>query len=135
MKSVKYIAQIAAGAVMAVLVMLWQGLDDAQTAADRLKIISDGFAVSGLLYTAMGVLIWVSTTGFFDIFAYAIRKGAHVLIPGMVKDDHTGYYEYQQGKKEARAKGETAGRKSTLFVGLLFFALSLLFTLLWYYWN
>ena len=127
MKSVKYIAQIAAGAVMAVLVMLWQGLGDAQTAADRLKIISDGFAVSGLLYTAMGVLIWVSTTGFFDIFAYAIRKGAHVLIPGMVKDD--------QGKKEARAKGETAGRKSTLFVGLLFLALSLLFTLLWYYWN
>lgn len=127
----KYIAQIAAGAVMAVLVMIWQGLGEAQ-AADRIRIISDGLAVSGLLYMAMGVLIWVSTTGFFDIFAYAIRKGAHVLIPGILKDEVSGYYEYHVGKRELRESAGAAGKKSTLLVGVLFVMLSLVFTVIWY---
>lgn len=128
----KYVAQLAAGAVMAALVMSWQGVMNAQNTADRIKIISDGFAVPGLLYMALGVLILVSTTGFFDLFAYAVRKGAHVLIPGMIKDDLSDYYAYHVGKRELREKEGTGGKKSTLLVGVFFVLLSLLFSMLWY---
>ena len=86
MKKAKYAASLISGLLLAFAVMWLRGLFSAESAADTVMAVSDGFAVAGLLFFGIGSLMWVSTTGFFDIFAFALRKGAHAIIPGMVGD-------------------------------------------------
>lgn len=129
MKHKKILIQIAVGAVLAFLIMWGRGLFSAETAADRVLVVCDGCTVTAFLYLGMGALLWVSDTGFFDIFAYAVQKGAHALIPGRIHDNLPAYYDYKMQKQEKRK--QRVGR-STLFTGLLFLIISILLTAVWY---
>lgn len=129
MKGIKYIVQTALGLVLSFGVMYYQGLFEADTAADRIRIVCDGFSVTALLFLSMGFIVWVSTTGFFDIFGYALKKGAHALVPGLVREDVQDFYEYKlerQGDRKKRGEG------STLLVGLGFLLAGLILTGIWY---
>lgn len=87
------------------------------------RYLSDGFFVAGLLLTGIGALIWVSSTGFFDIFIYGF-KSLLVLFTALVKPkDHPTFYEY----KLSREKGRRKGSCFILFVGLFFLALAYVF--------
>lgn len=129
MKRIKYIVQAVLGLLLSFGVMFYRGLFQAGNAGDRIMIICDGFTVTALLFISVGFLLWVSTTGFFDIFGYAVRKGAHSLIPGLVRDNLSGYYEYKLEKESER---KDRGAKSTLIVGAAFLAVSLALTAVWY---
>lgn len=128
MKYAKYIVQTLLGLVLSVGVMFYQGLFEAKSGADRILIICDGFTVTALLFLSMGIILWVATTGFFDIFGYALRKGAHALIPGLVRDELPGFYEYKLEKQEER---KTKGEKSMLLIGAAFLLVSLALTAVW----
>lgn len=130
MKRAKFAAQLLTGLLMAFVVMGVRGLFDPETTlSGKVMAISDGFSVTGLLYIGMGSLMWVSTTGLFDIFAYAVRKGAHGLIPGMVKDTDGDYYSYKMDKKEKR---KPFSGMSSLVTGAVFVIISVIFTVVWY---
>lgn len=132
MKYIKYIVQAALGLALSVGVMYYRGLFEAQSGADKIMIISDGFTVTALLFLSMGILVWISTTGFFDIFGYAFRKGAHALIPGLGAGDKlTGFYEYKLKKQEERETKEK-GEKSMLLVGAVFLLAGIVATFFWY---
>ena len=129
MKAIKYIVQTALGLVLSFGVMYYQGLFEAATAADRIRIVCDGFSVTALLFFSMGFIVWVSTTGFFDIFGYALKKGAHALVPGLVRKDVQDFYEYKLEKQGGRKK---RGEGSTLLLGLGFLLAGLILTGVWY---
>lgn len=128
MKYAKYIVQTLLGLLLSVGVMFYQGLFEAESAADRIMLICDGFTVTALLFLSMGVILWVATTGFFDIFGYALRKGAHALVPGLVRDNLSGFYEYKLEKQEER---KTKGEKSIFLIGAAFLLVSLVLTAVW----
>lgn len=123
------IIQIVVGLTLSLLVMFWQGVFTRGNAADIVRGVCDGFTVTALLYVALGMLFWSSTTGFFDIFGFAFRKGLHHILPVFMHDDPGGYYEYKVDKEEKR---QVKPRRSTLLVGLLFLAVSIVLTLVWY---
>lgn len=129
MKRVKYIVQAVSGLALSVGVMFYRGIAGAESGADRVMIICDGFTVTALLFLAVGILIWIAGTGFFDIFGYAVRKGAHALFPGLVHDNLAGYYEY---KTEKKADKERKGEHSTLIIGAVFLLISIILTAVWY---
>lgn len=129
MKHKKKLIAILTGILLAFLIMCARGLFQDMQAADRILIICDGFTIVAFLYLGIGGLLWVSDTGFFDIFAYAIQKGAHALIPGRVNDRLSGYYEYKTQKQEKRKQHDD---KNALFAGLLFLAVSIMLTVSWY---
>ncbi len=129
MKKAKFVATLVTGLMLAFAAMWIRGLFDAESVADVVMAVSDGFTVAGLLYLCMGSLMWVSTTGMFDIFAYAFKKAAHALVPGMVDNDTKDFYEYKMDKKEKR---KAFTQHSALVVGAGFIALSLILTLVWY---
>lgn len=142
MKFKKYLVQAIVALALSVSVMVSRGAFAAgAAAADRIMAISDGFTVSALLFICMGILVWVSTTGFFDIFSYAFKKAARVFVPGAYAGETANYYTYVTGQKDKR-KGkqqrreeaglETTSEKSTLIVGLVCLVLSVLFWGLWY---
>lgn len=142
MKYKKYLVQAVVALALSVAVMVSRGAFAAGvTAADRVMAISDGFTVTALLFICLGGLIWVSTTGFFDIFSYAFKKAARVFVPGAYTDETANYYTYVTGQKDKRKskkeRREEAGldevsEKSTLIIGLIFLVLSLIFWGLWY---
>ena len=129
MKNAKFVVTLITGLILAGAVMWLRGVFSAQNAAAAVMAVSDGFAVAGLLYLTMGSLMWVSTTGVFDIFAYALKKGAHALIPGMVDDSAANYYEFKMDKNEKRKKFT---QHSALLIGAVFVVISLILSAVWY---
>ena len=129
MKNFKYYVQAIMGLVLAFAIMVSRGLFESTTLADKVKYIGDGFTVAGILYLGVGALLWVSTTGFFDIFSYAIKKAAHAILPGMVQDDVGKFYEY---KVENESKRKGFFEYFTLKLGVLFTVISLILLYVWY---
>ncbi len=142
MKYKKYLVQAIVALALSLSVMMSRGAFAAGvTTADRVMAISDGFTVAALLFICLGALIWISSTGFFDIFSYAFKKAARVFVPTAYIGETANYYTYVTGQKEKRKskkeRREEAGleqtsEKSTLLIGLFFLALSLIFWVLWY---
>ena len=94
--------------------------------------ISDGLFVAGFLNFGFGVLIWISTTGFFDIFGYSAKSILNFFLPrswmervGMTpKGD---FYEYKVKKQEKRK--DPLLPIETLFLGIGFILVSLVLTI------
>lgn len=117
------------GLLLSLGIMAWQGaFAPQQTAADRLLAVCNGFSVTALLYICFGILMLIATTGLFDIFSFAIRKGMHTLLPVIGGDDTGNYYEYKMKKQEKRRPARYGG----LIVGLVFLAVSIVLTAAWY---
>ena len=131
-KPVKYLVWAILGLVICLGVVYGKGLPEQVTAADLVLAIGDGCTVTALCFLSLGLLIWVATTGFFDIFSYAVRKGAHMFIPGLVRD-HTGdYYSYKMGRQKDREEKGKKGEKSLLLAGTGFLLVSLVLVAVWY---
>lgn len=137
MKLKGYAIRIGVAAFLSAALVVYQMGELPENAAGRVRVFSDAFFIVGMLYSCIGALIWVSTTGFFDIFSYAFRKGAHALIPGRITDTVGGFYEYKLEKQEKRKgknsqSGGRSGKASTLLVGMLLLAASAVLAAVWY---
>ena len=129
MKNTKYYVQAGVGFVLALVVMISRGAFSKPALSDKIMAIGDGFTVAAILYLGFGALMWVSSTGFFDIFGYAVKKAAHAIVPGMVQDDVGRYYEYRVQQEEKR-KGFLD--HFTLKLGFVFLAISAILLFVWY---
>lgn len=128
---IKYLVQTVIALILSLIIMNLRGAFDSElAAADRFKGVCDGFSVTAMLYISFGILMWISATGFFDIFGYAFRKGAHAIIPGMGLDSsNKSYYDYKQDKMDKR---NTKPMYSTLIIGVLFLIISAILVARWY---
>ena len=95
------------------------------------RYLSDGFFISAVLFIGMGVLLWVSTTGFFDIFGYAMKSLLVLFSPLKKPSEHPHYYEYKC-EKEAKREGKPISH-TVLVVGLICLAASLICLALYYH--
>lgn len=129
MKKAKVWIQLGIGLLIAFLVMWYQGLFVVTKLSDIIMAIGDGFTVAAVLYLGVGALMWISTTGFFDIFGFAFKRAARVFIPNFFVDADGNYYEYKM-KKEEKRKGFT--QHSSLIIGALFLIISIILTAVWY---
>ena len=102
------------------------------TRVSAFHAVSDGLFVSGILNFGFGALIWISTTGFFDIFTYSAKAILYFFFPrswmermGMTpKGD---FYEYKVKKQEKRK--DPLLPMETLFLGIGFILVSLVLTI------
>lgn len=131
-KAVKYIIWLILGIGICLCVMYGRGLSGTMAASDLVLAICDGCTVTALCFLSMGVLVWVATTGFFDIFSYAVRKGAHMLVPSLVRDLTGDYYSYKMDRQESREGKGQKGEKSLFLAGVGFLLASLVLTVVWY---
>lgn len=129
MKKAKVWIQLAVGLLIALFIMWYQGAFIATKASDIVMAVGDGFTVAAVLYLGMGALMWISTTGFFDIFGFAFKRAARVFIPNFFVDAEGNFYEYKMGKVEKR-KGFS--QHSALIIGAIFLAISIVLTVVWY---
>ena len=129
MKKAKIWIQLVLGLLIVGFVMWTSGISVMTKLSDIIMAISDGFTVAAVLYLGMGGLMWISTTGFFDIFGFAFKRAARAFIPNFFVDADTSYYEYKVGKSEKRS-GFT--QHSALIMGVIFLVISIILTVVWY---
>ena len=95
--------------------------------------MSDGFFVTGFLNFGFGALIWISTTGFFDIFGYSAKSIFNFFLPRswmerMRMTPKGDFYEYKVKKREKRK--EPLLPIETLWLGGAMILIALIFMFL-----
>lgn len=105
------------------------GWENAPTGAQRVMMgISDGLMAAGVCYAGVGLMVWISTTGFFDMISYGFSSLWVMFTPFKNPKNHPRFYDYKQAKMEKRKKSRTP----VLYVGLAFLAAAALFAGLYY---
>ena len=64
---------------------------------------SDAFFFVGVMWTGVGALMWIATTGFFDLLRYACHSIWMIFNPMKSVDDIEKFYDYKVIREEARA--------------------------------
>ena len=129
MKYRSYLIHGGIALVAIILLLVNRGFFRAEDAAGRLLAAADSFSAVALFFVCFGALVWISSTGVFDMLGYAIKKGAHYLIPGMVKMDAEDFYEYKLEKKDKKQK---VAYNVILVVGLVLLVISFILIFFWY---
>ena len=103
-------------------IALNRGLSTALELYANGRILSDAFFISGIFFGGIGALVAISTTGFFDMFAYAF-KSLPMLFSFLRKPkDHPTFFDYKTAKAEKREQVQYG----LLIIGLVCIAVSLL---------
>lgn len=116
-----YAACTAIGILIAGLVAISQGFDTSAPLAMNARWLSDGCFVAGMLMTGVGLLVWISTTGFFDMFSYGFHSLLVLFSPLRKPENHETFFDYKMAKDERRGKPLMA----LLIVGICFILLSM----------
>ena len=107
-KRVKVLLAKYGGSAVFVGFMAWLYVSlrdfDGAKLVDKYRMLSDAFAVPGMLLLMFGCLIWISNLGALDGLAYAVSFAIRSLIPGGRNKDEK-YGDYVERKREKRIKG------------------------------
>ena len=90
--------------------------------------LADGFFPIGFLNFGFGLLLWIGTTGFFDIFGYSAKAILNFFIPRRFTMDKGGYYEYKVKKEEKRKNSSIPFE--TIWIGVGMMVLGIIFNIL-----
>ena len=127
-KRIAFIAEILIALAAALGIAKSQGWNPTGAFLPNARWLSDGFFVVGVVYTGIGILIWISTTGFFDIMGYGLHSLWVLFTPFKRPQEHESYYDYKQVRDSKRGKP----RYRLLAEGVVCILLSLLFLWLYY---
>lgn len=125
---IKYLVSLVVGALFVVMVLFIENYFSATETIERYKILSDAFTFAGVLLILFAALVFISSKGGFDGIGYSLSRLVKMLIPFANRSDET----YAQYKERKRAKGITKGYSCVFFSGLVYFAVSIVFLILYY---
>ncbi len=124
----KYAVCVGIASLIAIAVFWSKGFFT-DSAAVNIQILSDGFTVSGILFSAIAGLTYISGEGAFIGISFALRNMVLALfVPGGRKQQER-YADYRERKLGAHKKGSD---RCILVTGLSFLALGILFSVIWY---
>lgn len=118
----QYLISAACALLLAALFAQIRGFGFDQAAAANLSALCDGFFVSGMLIGGLGAMVWVSTTGFFDILSYGFKNLA-VLVPFRHRRKYQHFYEYKAEQAAKRSKPQLF----LLVIGLIMVLIAAIF--------
>ena len=125
---VQYVSALFVGLVIAVPVAFAQGFSLGQASYLSARYLSDGFFVAGMLLGGIGALVWISSTGFFDIFSYGFHSILVLFSSLKNPKDHEKYYDYKTMREEKRGQPSYF----LLIVGVFFLLLAIICLVLYY---
>ena len=95
----------------------------------NLQVLSDGFVVSGLMFLAFAGMIFISSEGGLIGISFILRNVVLAFLP-MCRLKHEVYAKYRERKMKDLKK---SADHCILVVGLIFFLVGILFTVIWYF--
>lgn len=126
----KYLIAPAAGAVLALCILAMRGLFSGAvlSVADRYRMLSDAFFITGVLVTGLGCLIFVAQEGAFDILVYSTKFFFGLFRPKKERKKSESYADY----KARMAAKEKLRFLYLIVTGVVFLGISGLFVYLFY---
>lgn len=128
-KGLQALIALIVGLAIAIGVAFARGFSFQLPIKQMMQCLSDGFFVAGLLELGMGALIWVSTTGFFDMISYGFKSMLVLFTSLKNPKEHQNFYDYKTERDEHRGKTNFV----LLIVGGALIVLSLV--CLWLYYQ
>ena len=125
---IKYLVPSLLGLLTAFGIMWARGIFDISAPDKIISLISDGFFTVGMLFTGIGLLLWISTTGVLDIISYGFKSLIVLFTLAKKKPDEGGFYEYKIRQKEKRRPVPF----QILWVGLIFIVIAGVLVFMYY---
>ncbi len=128
-KILSYLIGTLIAVVITVLMAVSFGAFNASSRSLMFAYLCNATFVTAVFYCGVGLLAWISTTGFFDIFSYGFKSLKYLFTPAKRDRSEGGYYEYAMEKRERKKSKASTG--FILVIGVVFLALSIVFLALW----
>jgi len=123
-----HIITFIVGIGITLVIWYYRGLFSARNVKETMGILSDGFFVTGILFTCFGLLIVISNIGNFDMLAYGLQNIINIFRSNKNKDKiGKTFYEYRINRSEKQKNVSFI-----LHVGILFLVLATVFTSVYY---
>lgn len=124
---IKYIVCFSI-ALLITFIVFWINGFFTDSAAVNLRILSDGFTVSGLLLILFAGMMFISSEGAFLVIGFIMRNVVLAFVP-MGRMHHERYADYRERKL---GKIKKSGDHCILFTGLLFLLIGIIFIIVLY---
>lgn len=121
----KYLFSTIAGATLTFFVLSNRGFFEATDSALKMLYLADAFTIPGVLILMLGVMVWISTKGLFDILTYSLGRFTRTLIP-FTKTTDERFGDYKERKSENRIKSYSF----MFIVGGVFLFAAIVFTVI-----
>lgn len=123
---IKYITCFGIASLIAFLVFLIQGFFTDRVEVN-IQLLADGFFVPGILFTLLSGMLYVINEGIFIGIGYIFRNIILTFLPmGRAKQEL--YADYRERKMSEK---KISNDSCILVTGLVFLALSIIFTVLY----
>ena len=130
-KLIRYLLGVGICAAIGIAIVLFHlkghWYSQAETAAERYRILCDAFTIPGVILVAVSALILVYNQGVFTGLSYGLRGMKDIFLP-FLKQEYVPYREYRQKKMEKKVKGYSF----IFFTGLAFLAVAAYFMIRFY---
>ena len=97
--------------------------------AVNIQILADGFFISGVLFSFVAGMMYVSGEGGLIGIGFVLKTVVQAFIP-MGRRNHEFYADYRERKLSE--KKQASGDHCILVTGLVFLSVSLILTAIWY---
>lgn len=105
LKTRRWLTYVIAAGVLAVLTLLMGILFNGYSAGDAKTLVgawSSAFSVPGIICLGVGLLIWCSNEGAFDMLSYGVRSFFRLFRKDVKDRKYGDYYGYQQARKDRK---------------------------------
>ena len=126
-KALPYIITAVIGVIIFIIIICVKNIWDAGEAYVVMQILSDAFLVPGVLLAGLGLIIFASNGGVFDMLAYGIMTIFWTLQRDPTKRRYKDFYEYREAQK-----GKKRGMAFMLIVGSAFILLAIIFLIVYF---
>ena len=118
-KAVPYVVSAVVGMVVFTIIVCTQKIWNYDDGKQVLRILSDAFFVPGVILAGVGLLIFASNGGAFDMLSYAFIRFCDLFRRDVRNKKYKDFYEYREAKKDKKR-----GMAFMLIVGVIFIALA-----------
>lgn len=127
-KFLQYLITALVGAVIVVAVVSAQKIWAQDGVTAKMGTLSDAFFAAGIFIGCIGLLVFVSDRGAFDMLKYAVIMFISKFKRDVTKRKYKDYNEY----RAARSERENKPIAFMLIVGAAFLAVALVFLILYF---
>lgn len=124
-KILKYLIPFLLCVIVAVSILAGKG-SFVKSGARLMSDLCDAFFVPGIIMTCLGLLIFCTNGGAFDMLAFGMLKFFDLFKRDLTKVKYRTFYDYRQAQKEKKRSFW-----SFIIVGLVFVAVSAVFFILY----
>ena len=125
-KALPYIITGAVGIIIFIIVICTQAIWNAEGAKEVMGTLSDACFVPGVLLAGVGLIIFASNGGAFDMLSYAVIRFFDLFKRDVRNKKYKDFYEYREAKK-----GKKRSMGFMLIVGVVFIAMAGIFLIVY----